>query len=105
MNETIIAILGSNALTSYMTFLFTKKKYLTEVSSSELDNVEKAIAIYKGMVEDLGMRIDIMSKNFEELRKENEHLVLENRVMKRKLSQMAKQIKETQDVNGSDSTA
>lgn len=90
--EIFLAIIGSNALASGMTYLFTKKKYLSEVSSSELDNVEKAIAIYKGMVEDLGMRVDRLSNTIEELRKENDALVVENKSLKRRISVMDKEI-------------
>lgn len=94
--ETILAILGSNAATSYLTFLFSKKKYLAEASNSELEAVEKSISIYRGMVEDLGQRIDIMSSNIKSLYLEKEVLVKENSGLKKRVQEMDKIMKKLQ---------
>ncbi|MNS21775.1 hypothetical protein D3C72_535450 [compost metagenome] len=90
--EMILAILGSNGVTSYLTFLFSKKKYLAEANSSELENVEKSIGIYRGMVEDLGQRIDILSKNLKELRDDRDNLSSENAGLKKKVRFLEKEI-------------
>jgi len=90
--EMVLAILGSNGVTSYLTFLFSKKKYLAEANLSELENVEKSIAIYRGMVEDLGQRIEILSKNMQTLREEREEVVAENTALKRKVGFLEREI-------------
>src|SRR5690554_4889692 len=54
------------------------EKAKNEVSASELENVEKSIAIYRGMVEDLGQRVSILSQNINTLMKDNQDLIAEN---------------------------
>lgn len=91
--EILLAVLGSNAVTSYLTFLFSKKKYLAEASNSELEAVEKSISIYRGMVEDLGQRIDILSKNLQDARQEIEMHVNNKSISDRKIAALEREIK------------
>jgi|GEM_PF-736713 len=73
------------------------EKAKSEVSASELENVEKSVAIYRGMVEDLGMRVDALSKNINQLRVENEELVKENKALKRRIGGLVKEIQQLRD--------
>lgn len=74
MNELITSTLSA-ALTAMITFFLTRRKYLTEVrkvdkeaDSSEIDNVEKAIRIWRQLSEDIKTRL---TQDIEELRQEN----------------------------------
>ncbi len=74
MTELITSTLSA-ALTAVVTFFLTRKKYLaeikkadTEVDSSEIDNVDKAIKIWRQLSEDIKERL---TQDIEELRLEN----------------------------------
>ena len=80
MSETLITLLslaGSSFVTAAITWIFARKKNKAEAKQaeaqadiSELDVVEKAIAIWRKAAEDLLVEV-------ERLRKENKHLVYE----------------------------
>lgn len=60
MNETLSTILTTvvpSAITSALGYYYGKRKNNADASSSELDNVEKALAIYRGMVKDLSDKV------------------------------------------------
>ncbi|MCT4181641.1 hypothetical protein HZP54_16980 [Elizabethkingia anophelis] len=55
MNEVVItAVVG--IVTSVGTWFAARRKNLADVQTSELDNVEKAVKIYREQLEDIGTR-------------------------------------------------
>lgn len=85
MNGIDIWLIVTNAvvlgITNFITFFFTRKKYNSEVKSTDLENISKTIGIYKEMVDDLSERISKLNQRLvemettiEELKKENEEL-------------------------------
>lgn len=87
-----LELIAAPGFVAILTWILARKKYLAEVSKSELDNVEQSIAIYRKMVDDLGARIDLLSGTLNLLRKENEALTAENRGLKKRQAAMDKEI-------------
>ena len=70
--EIITAIVGAvtTLLSSILTFLFTKRKYKTEVDSSVIDNLQRALDVYKQIADDNLKRIGELQDENRELRKQ-----------------------------------
>jgi peptidoglycan hydrolase CwlO-like protein len=47
---------------SGITYIFTRRKNTAEAQGKELQNVEEALKIYRGIVEDLAKRVEMQSK-------------------------------------------
>ncbi len=96
MNENVLLILSS-VVTSIVTWLLTRRKINAEAESSELDNVAKAVKVWRELNEELELRFnheidllrrencdlrnqvsEVMKKN-EEMRAQMEALEIENR--------------------------
>ncbi len=102
MNEIITSTISA-AITAFVTYIFTRRKYLTEVrkvdkeaDSSEIDNVEKAIRIWRQLSEDIKVRL---TKDIEELRQENmktreklNTLIRENHALRHQMSNLEKEL-------------
>jgi predicted RNase H-like nuclease (RuvC/YqgF family) len=72
MNEVVNSILTSVVpaiATAIVGYLVARKKYNAEASGSELDNVEKALAIYRSMVQDLSAKKRELEEQVERLEK------------------------------------
>lgn len=72
MNETLISILSgviTAVPTTVITYMATRKKSKAEASGSELDNVEKALNIYRNMVQDLSAKCRELEAQVERLEK------------------------------------
>ena len=70
------------ASTATITWIFSRKKQNAEIKKSELDNVEQAIVIWRGLAEDLGKKVDDLTIKCEALSTEIEALRTENRSLK-----------------------
>lgn len=99
MIEDIFSKVIAPGVTAVLAWFLAKRRYIAEVNTNELDNVEKSIAIYREMVEDLGARVDLLSKGLKELHAENEALLNENKGLKRKLSSMDREIRKLKSIN------
>lgn len=93
VSEIVISLLGSSAISAAVTYFFTKKKYIAEANSTELDNVKNSLSIYREMVEDLGKRIDLQSTMLLTMQAENEGLHAENKALKIKITALEREIK------------
>lgn len=65
--EIIISILSSSVVVSIITFFLTKKKYRAEVYQQNLENVDKAVAIYQKMLDDINERYTSLEAKYTEL--------------------------------------
>lgn len=102
MTELITSAI-STVITALITFIFTRRKYLTEVKkadkeidSSEIDNVEKAIRIWRQLSEDIKIRL---TQDIEELRQENlktrdklNTLTRENHALRHQMTNLEKEL-------------
>ena len=105
MNELIHiveAILGSSVVCSSVTFLWARKKYLSEVKTNDLENLRKMLQLYIDIVEDNKKRLDDYQSKLEcsnkkvaeltdetiSLRQEVKELKLENNELRTKLSNL-----------------
>ena len=94
MNELITTViaLGASTITSLVTFLFTRRKYLAEVKGSDLENLQKSLQIYIDIVEDNKKRIDLYQAEIERCNKEVFALRTENRDLRNQLQSLSLQI-------------
>lgn len=70
MNESLISILKDiipPVVTALVAWFLARKKNRAEVSGSELENVEKALSIYRSMVHDLRDKIKELEDYVDEL--------------------------------------
>lgn len=72
-------------VTAGTTWFFSRKKQNAEVQTNELDNVEKAITIWRELATDLGAKVDELSKRCENLSDEIDLLRKENKSLKAEL--------------------
>lgn len=61
-------------IASIGTFLITKKKYDSEVQNNELENVQKAITIWRNLSMDQQQKINEQTVRIDELEKEVHYL-------------------------------
>ena len=69
--EFILALLGALGVSNVITFLLTKKKYITEVDSQQIKNVEDSFELYKKIMTDA---IKSQDDKIATLQKENDSL-------------------------------
>lgn len=83
-SEIIIAIVGvfCTAVSSGVTFFFTRKKYITEVDSQQIQNMDASFDVYRKMMEEalssqkktMENTIEAQDKKLDMLQKENDSL-------------------------------
>ncbi len=69
-----------------------RRKTKAEATTTELENVESAIAIYRSITDDLKKQIEELMKEIEKLRIQNGQLLHENSQMKAKLESLERKI-------------
>lgn len=81
-SELLIALIGvlSTALGSYMSFLFTRKKYHTEVDNNVIENMQKSLDFYTKLSDDNKARLEEALKRNDAL--EDEVRDLRNQMFK-----------------------
>lgn len=101
MNELILTT-GASILTGFVTFLFTRRKYISEVKTNDIENMRSTLRFYIDIVEDNKKRMDTYQNEIErvnakilkltdenlELRKELSELKSENTELRLKLSNL-----------------
>ncbi len=89
----LLLIVIPSAMSSAITWLITRRKNTAEAESSELDNVEKAIKIWRELSTDLETRL---RNDIQRLREENSNLRIEIEVINRDNEAMREQISDHQ---------
>lgn len=94
MSELITALISvlASTVTGLVTFLFTRRKYLAEVSSTEIANLRESLKIYIDLVDDNKKRIDLYQAEIERCNKEVFALRTENRDLRNQLQNLSLQI-------------
>lgn len=64
LTEALTALVGG-----FFGWFFTRKKQQTELQANELDNVDKAIRIYREMIENLGAQLKTAIAELDEAKK------------------------------------
>lgn len=80
--ETILAILGSNVITSITSYFVGKKKTKAETDNLILSNLEKSILLYSQIITDLRSEIELLNVKVQELESKIDELHLENKKLK-----------------------
>lgn len=82
MDWQLVSTVLSPVFASALTYVFARnrnradiRKVNVEVDGAEIENMEKALKIWKLMVDDLSIRISALRKEIEELRIENRTLL------------------------------
>jgi effector protein B len=91
MKDLLLVIIPS-LVTALITWFASKRKYKTEADSSEIDNVSKIIGIYRESIEDF-------KKQIEELRVKVDIVVQENEELGRKIEILTKELSCTRAEN------
>lgn len=91
---------AASAVTSGVTFLFARKKYISDVNSNDIKNMQESLRFYIEMVEDNKKRIDDYQEEIKELRSENREqrrqmseIVSENAALKLQVQELTLKIK------------
>ena len=66
MNEILYTTLPA-VVTGILTYIFTRKKQQQETKANELDNVQKALEVYRSIIDDLKKDLEETSKKVESL--------------------------------------
>ena len=91
---------AASAVTSGVTFLFARKKYVSEVNSNDIKNMQESLNFYIKMVEDNTKRINDYQDEIKELRNENREqrkqmseIVTENMSLRLQIQELTLKIK------------
>ena len=91
---------AASAVSSGVTFLFARRKYVSEVNSNDIKNMQESLNFYIKMVEDNTKRIDDYQIEIKELRDENRDLrkqmtefASENAVLRLQVQELTLKIK------------
>ena len=75
MNEILYTTLPA-VVTGVVTYIFTRKKQQQETKANELDNVQKALEVYRSIIDDLkkdleetGKKVESLNNYIDEIRK------------------------------------
>ena len=75
MNEIFYTTIPA-VVTGVVTYIFTRKKQHQETKANELDNVQKALEVYRSIIEDLktdleetGKKVESLNTYIDEIRK------------------------------------
>ena len=80
--ETLITAVGGAGGGGFFGWFFTRRKTNAEAKGSELENVEQAIKIWRETAEKLSKRVDELSAEVDELRKDLISVHRENKQLK-----------------------
>lgn len=82
----------STGMASFFTWLFSKRKYNSEVDSNNIENMQKSLDFYIKLSDDYKSRLDVEIKSHhdevDELRRENAELKKEMREQEKKFNDM-----------------
>lgn len=83
--DDIIVPSVTGGLGAFVTWIFGKRKEDVEVKSSELDNTEKAVKLWREMAEELKKQVDELSGKVDTLMSEVHSLRMENAELRNKI--------------------
>lgn len=81
--DTIMAILGSNAVVALISYFSGKRKLNVETDNQVLHNLEISINVYRGIIEDLKNQIQTLNVKVQELEDKVDELMEENHNLKK----------------------
>ena len=94
-----LSLIIPTALGSLLTFLFTRKKYKAETTGNEIDNVEKAVKIWRDLSSDIKKQFE---SDIAKLKEENnvirlklDSVLKENHSLKEQMESLEKQLRTT----------
>jgi septal ring factor EnvC (AmiA/AmiB activator) len=91
------------AISAVLTFIFTRKKYQAETKGNEIDNVEKAVRIWRELSEDIKKQFesDILKLKNEnkEMKEQMAEVLKENNNLRTQMLSLEKQLKTTTEEN------
>lgn len=103
MFEDLFLVVIPSFITAVTTWILSRRKYKAETKSDELENIDKAVKIWRELSEDLEQRLKAEIK---ELRQANtdiqtrfETVLAENEALKDQMSALEMQLKEARSEN------
>ena len=85
---------AASAVTSGVTFLFARKKYVSEVNSNDIKNMQESLNFYIRIVEDNTKRINDYQDEIKELRNENREQRKQMDEQRNRMDEQRKQMSE-----------
>lgn len=64
----ILTSILSSVISGSIVFIWTRRKYKAETRSAELDNIQKAVSIWRNLAKDLEEELKSLKKEFSELK-------------------------------------
>lgn len=86
-----LAVVTSTA-TGLATFLFTRKKYKSEVAENEIHNMSESLSFYIKLVEDNKKQLDDYKSELKSYRKEISELRQENSDLRKQIYDLQKRL-------------
>lgn len=97
----IIWTILASIITALITHILTMRKAKADASSTELENVDHVIKIWKTLAEDLTAKVPEWMKQIEELKAENEKWRLLAEGLNLKIAELTRNINQLHEENGS----
>ena len=88
--ELILTYIVGPIVTAILAFWVGRKKQASEVRSSELDNVEKAVAIWRQSAEQLTLKLNERDTMVDELKKQLDEIQSQDNKLLIKITQLEK---------------
>ena len=82
MTPEVIALIITNLLAPIVAYFLARRKNNADVQLTEFDSVEKAIKIWRETAESMSAKINLLQQEIDELKKQNDELLLKLRTQK-----------------------
>lgn len=84
--------LVSTVVSGWVSWIFARKKYNSEVDSNLIENMQKSLEFYKNLSDDTEQRLDKVLEDNIALRQTVEELLKENKQLKREIDTLKDQV-------------
>lgn len=84
----VLVTTGASLITGAATFLFTRRKYVSEVKTNDIENMRNTLRFYIDIVEDNKKRMDLYQNELERLNGKIIKLTEENLELRKEVQEL-----------------
>ena len=84
----VLVTTGASLITGAHTFLFTRRKYVSEVKTNDIENMRNTLRFYIDIVEDNKKRMDLYQNELERLNGKIVKLTEENLELRKEVQEL-----------------
>lgn len=84
----VLVTTGASLITGAATFLFTRRKYVSEVKTNDIENMRNTLRFYIDIVEDNKKRMDLYQNELERLNGKIVKLTEENLELRKEVQEL-----------------